>query len=137
MKPVTPQDFAACYGTLYANVNISGLPTLATWFGTTFPEIVLSAKLNPGVFGAYTPTLDKFPRPGATRSLGREGLAWANADAFKQGMLYNDTIDPYWTTLNINLKNAMTLAEADPGLLSKNVAALNKIKPIPQTRVGK
>jgi hypothetical protein len=138
MKPITAQDYAKCYGTLIANINASKLPKLTAWFGATFPDIALMAKLNSAVFNAYPATLSAFPKPGATRNLGRfGGLVWENQAAKAQGMLYNNTIEPYWNTLTMNLSSAMYSAEFDLTTAAKNIAALKKIKPKPQTKIGK
>ena len=122
MKPITPEQFATCYGVFIADLVIVAkvIPAVNTWLQTTLPEVNSTYKLNTPVFGGYLATIDSFPYPP------KDGGRYTPT---KQADQYNNQVSKAWTAIRIDLKNALTCAEVNPDDVLKILASFDKLKP--------
>ena len=122
MKPSTPQQFANCYGVFIADlvkVGAYASPGVWTWLRTSLPDVESAYKLNPTLFTAYTASITSIPFPkGGPR-------AYTSSQAKK----INDEVNRAWTSVTIDLKNALTCAGVDPKEVVKILASFKKLKP--------
>ena len=114
MKPVTPEQYAKCYGTFIANIMIAGQPSLVTWFSSTFPDLNLIYKLNKSIFTRYPASVKTFPRVPTEKE--------ARQSFFKDGVL-----STYFNAMRVDLKNALSSAEIDPTQTDKIIKSFNSV----------
>ena len=126
MKPSTPQQFANCYGVFIADLVIVAkvLPAVTTWLQTSLPDVSSAYKLNASIFTA-TASIKSFPK--APRKPGRN---YEDVKAYsKEASVYNKAVTLAWTTMTIDLKNALTCAGVDPTVANKILQSFAKLKP--------
>jgi hypothetical protein len=123
MKPVTAQDYAKCYGTFIANINVAetSIPGLIAWFKGNFGEIYTMYLLNKSVFDSYPATVTNIGKPPSTwkptfKGKNTLGIPPKDYIAYAKGLSYLQS------NLYASLKSAMSLAEVIPSL------AIDKLK---------
>jgi hypothetical protein len=145
MKPVTPEQYAKCYGTFIADINKTDLPALTAWFNSSFNELTTMVKLNQAVFSSYPASVSALPKKPHMISvvsmqpatMTSSGITSSSASDDPKGTAaYNKAIDNQWASLTIGLKNSTSAAEMDASKANRLVASLEKIKPTP-IKVGK
>lgn len=130
MKPITPQEFANCYGVFIADWKIA-LPkvkALRTWLTTQLPDVSTIYQLNASLFDTAVATINSFPaepKPDNNNKFSKE----YGRISQQRAIAYNKQVSLQWTAMTIDLQNALTCAEVDPALAAKILASFRNLKP--------
>ena len=119
MKPVTPEQFAACYGVFISTNSVVSSSAINNWFERNFAEVSTMRRLNPIIFSQYKSLpVSKYPRITFKRGFG--GHVENN---------YNRTVNNINNTLIVLLRESMTKAQLDPSTIMRLLNSFDRILP--------
>ena len=126
MKPTTPQEFANCYGTFFADIVIIGKTyQVLNWVKSNIADAYSVYQLNTALFSAYPASITSFPKIVTIVPKEKEARQEYSKDLKSNQQLINIV----WTSATMDLKAALTCAEVDPSKIVSILASFAKLKP--------